>query len=138
MSGQVTATVHTVSASAAIEVIHPSIDVAVSPDVQATYRGEPVTYQYTVHNSGDSPLSGVAVTDDNGTPGDGSDDVTVCTDIDLVAGQEQTCSYQRVLQETTTIAATATGVDLLGETVGDQATATVTVRTRVFVPLVVK
>jgi hypothetical protein len=137
-SGEVVATVHTVSAVAAIEVIHPSIDVAVLPDVQAIYRGGQVTYQYTVHNNGDSPLSGVTVTDDNGTPGDGSDDVTVCTGITLQAGQQDTCSRQKVLEETTTIRATASGVDLSGETVSQQATATVTVKTGVFLPLVIK
>ena len=36
--------------------------------------GSPVVWTYVVRNTGNAPLAGVAVTDDNGTPGDPSDD----------------------------------------------------------------
>jgi hypothetical protein len=74
------------------------------------------------------------VTDDNGTPGDGSEDVIVCTGVAL----QDTCSHQKLLKETTTIAATTSGVDPLDKTASQQAMDTVIVRIRVFVSLVIR
>jgi hypothetical protein len=131
-SGEITASVNTVSAVASVKVIHPSIDVEVSPDIEDIYSGETVTLQYTVSNTGDTPLTGVTVIDDYGTP-EGWQPAS------LEIGATRLYSRTMAATETMTIAATASGVDLLGNTVSQQATATVTVKIfSAFVPLVVK
>jgi plastocyanin len=55
--------------------------------------GDPVSWEYQVFNQGNVELTDVTVTDDNGTPSDTSDDITVCTIISLAAGADQTCSH---------------------------------------------
>ncbi len=53
-----------------------------TPDGEVLYLPPPgadVTYQYTWTNTGETYLDGVTITDDNGTPGDMTDDVVVCT-----------------------------------------------------------
>ena len=64
-------------------------DTAPGPSVSV---GVPVTWTYTVTNTGNLTLFGVMVTDDNGTPGDNSDDVTVCTIDSLDPDTSDTCS----------------------------------------------
>jgi plastocyanin len=54
--------------------------------------GEPVSWEYQVSNTGNVELSAVTVTDDNGTPTNPADDITVCTIASLGAGSDQTCS----------------------------------------------
>ena len=48
--------------------------------------GDILNWTYTVTNTGDVNLTGVTVTDDNGTPDDPSDDIAVASGISLSAG----------------------------------------------------
>ena len=54
--------------------------------------GDTVTWEYQVSNTGNVELSAVTVTDDNGTPTNPNDDVTICTIASLGAGTSQTCT----------------------------------------------
>ena len=76
---------------------HPSIglqkrtngeDANVAPGVYIT-AGAPVTWTYEIANTGNSELTGIVVIDDQGTPEDDTDDVTVCT-VDLLASTAST------------------------------------------------
>jgi len=90
--------------------------------------GGPVTYTYVVSNTGDLPLTNVAVTDDNGTPGNTSDDFGVdCPKTALAVDESMTCTADVTgTTETTKNIATASGT--AGETtVSDTDDATVTV-----------
>ena len=90
--------------------------------------GGDVTYTYVVSNIGDEPLTNVAVTDDNGTPGDTSDDFGVdCPKTTLDVDESMTCTADVTgTTKTTTNIATASGT--AGETtVSDTDDATVTV-----------
>ena len=52
-----------------------------------------VTFTYLVTNTGTADLTDVMLVDDNATPDDTSDDITViCPDIDLAAGDSMTCT----------------------------------------------
>jgi len=90
--------------------------------------GGNVTYTYVVSNTGDEPLTNVAVTDDNGTPGNTSDDFGVdCPKDTLAVDESMTCTADVTgTDKTTTNIATASGTG--GETtVSDTDDATVTV-----------
>ena len=90
--------------------------------------GGNVTYTYVVSNTGDEPLTNVAVTDDNGTPGVTSDDFGVdCPKTTLAIAESMTCTADvSGTTKTTTNIATASGTG--GETtVSDTDDATVTV-----------
>jgi hypothetical protein len=50
-----------------------------------------VTWTYVVSNTGNVALNGVAIADDNGTPGDNSDDVSICTIGLLAKGTTHSC-----------------------------------------------
>jgi uncharacterized repeat protein (TIGR01451 family) len=68
-----------------------------------------VTYVYLVKNTGDVPLNGITVKDDNGTP-DGADDFFVtCPKTSLVADESMTCSAVRTVGSDRTNVATVTG-----------------------------
>ena len=125
------------SDQATITVISPSIDLVVTTDRTVVDRGEPVTYRYQVTNTGNVTLSQVTVIDDNGTPGNPGDDVTVCSQITLAAGASRECSRTTTPASTTTIAATATGQDPLGGPVNDSGQATVQVKYRLYLPMVI-
>ncbi|OBQ14891.1 MAG: hypothetical protein AN481_20075, partial [Aphanizomenon flos-aquae LD13] len=70
--------------NAVVDVIAPSIEViktagdATDGATLTTLAGN-VTYSYKVSNTGDVVLSNVTVKDDNGTPGNPSDDFIVGT-----------------------------------------------------------
>jgi uncharacterized repeat protein (TIGR01451 family) len=90
--------------------------------------GGDVTYTYVVSNTGDLPLTNVAVTDDNGTPANHSDDFGVdCPKTALAVDESMTCTADVTgTTATTTNIATASGT--AGETtVSDTDDATVTV-----------
>ncbi|PKO06779.1 MAG: hypothetical protein CVU41_05450 [Chloroflexi bacterium HGW-Chloroflexi-3] len=53
-------------------------------------EGGNITWTYEVTNSGNVDLANVTVVDDNGTPGNSGDDVTVCTIATLAAGATDT------------------------------------------------
>lgn len=62
--------------------------------------GDTVTWTYIITNTGTVDLTAIAVTDDNGTPADPADDLSVCNVDLLTVGNSTTC--------------TATGTALLG------------------------
>ncbi|MBI1297612.1 hypothetical protein GC175_21955 [bacterium] len=77
--------------------------------------GETVTRTYLIRNTGAFALSGVTVVDDNGTPDDTSDDITVCQEINLPIGQSETCQRTETAQQgLRRLAATVTATDTLG------------------------
>lgn len=64
-----------------------------SPTGPVIPAGDSVNWKYRVSNVGNVPLSDITVTDDMGTPNDGSDDVTVCTVDNLSTGADAYCYY---------------------------------------------
>jgi len=113
------------SDSTAVNVISPAIEVTVTPDQTTIYSGQAVTYTYRITNTGDVALTGVILIDDNGTPVDSSDDITVCQDITLAAGRTTSCGCSATLTQTTTNTATVIGLDPLGNDVTRSDSATV-------------
>ncbi len=91
-----------------------------TPDGQTRVLAPPgaiVVYQYTVTNTGEVPLAQIVVRDDNGTPGNSSDDVQVCTvavppAAPLAPGASTTCTWNTFVGSDRTNVATASGVPL--------------------------
>jgi hypothetical protein len=108
---------------------NPEIDILKTVDpTTLPVGGGDVTYTYVVTNTGDVPLTDVAVRDDNGTPANTADDFDVdCPKTELAVDEAMTCTADvSGTTETTTNIATATGKD--GDTtVTDTDDATVTV-----------
>jgi len=119
--------VESVTGSTSIEIIHPSLDVTVTPSEMTIYRGQVVTYTYQITNTGDITLTNVILVDDKGTPGDSNDDITVCTNITLTAGATTSCSRSTTLNQDTTNTATVSGQDPLGNDVTDSDSAAVNI-----------
>ncbi len=84
--------VATVQASASVTLVCPLPGIALvktaSPAVVAPFQ--PVTYGYTVTNTGNVTLTNITVVDDNGTPGNPADDIVVGTIASLAPGASQT------------------------------------------------
>jgi uncharacterized repeat protein (TIGR01451 family) len=114
-------TVGPASASAAVDVIAPAIDIAKSVDKADVAPGTAVTYTIVVTNTGDSPLANVKVTD----PVTPACDRTIG---ELAAGASTTYRCVATVNATTTNVATVTGTDQLGNplTKSDDAKVTVT------------
>ena len=102
---------------AVVDAVNPGIqlvktaDSAADGDVDYINSGDDVVYHYTVTNTGDTYLSDIVVTDDNGTPNDANDDFTVCTiNGPLAPGASQSCDHtvSNVTADVTNVA-TATG-----------------------------
>lgn len=161
-SAEVVASVENISASTMVDVIHPAIELMILPNQTSAFSGQVVTYTYQISNVGDVTLTGVSVRDDNGTPGNSSDDLTVCEGITLPAQTATSCDrsvtigqtltdvanamerdpifmrYSR-LHETTTITAIVTGKDPLGNDVTDTDSATVEVlAATIYLPFVTR
>jgi len=135
----IVASIENVTGSTSVDVIHPAITLLVTPSHTIIYSGENVTYTYQIANTGDATLTGVTLLDDNGTPGDGSDDVTVCTGVALAVGATQTCSRSTTLMQDTTNTATVTAHDPLGYTLADSDSATVAIASgRIYLPVIVR
>jgi len=112
------------SDSTAVNVISPAIEVAVTPNQTTVYSGQVVTYTYQITNTGDITLTAVTVVDDNGTPGDGGDDLIVCAGITLAAEATTSCSCSATRTQTTISIVTVTGKDPLDNDVtGSDSTA---------------
>jgi pimeloyl-ACP methyl ester carboxylesterase len=139
---EVTAGAGNITASASINVIYPDLAMQVKPSNISVYSGQTVTYSYHITNTGDVALNIVTLTDDNGTPGDSTDDITVCADIDLSVGATTICSRSTVLTQTTTNTAIATARDNLDNQVTDSYLVTVSVAPplprKIFLPIIVK
>ena len=109
------------TATAPVQVIHPAIDLTKTAAPAVVRVGDTVTYTITVRNTGDTTLTGVAITDPStstcassiGTLAAGAAHSYTCT---VVAGPANI-----------TNAATATGTPPTGPAVSDTDTATVTV-----------
>lgn len=56
--------------------------------------GAEVTWTYVVTNTGNVPLTGVEVVDDNGTPNLAADDITIATGVSLAVGESRTFTHQ--------------------------------------------
>jgi uncharacterized repeat protein (TIGR01451 family) len=112
----------TASADAPAPTIAPAIEVTKTADPPVIHAGDAVTWTVAVHNTGDSLLAPVKVTDDT---------TTSCarTFAGLVAGATQTYTCTANPSTTTTSRVTATGTDLGGQPVSATASATVTVIT---------
>jgi dienelactone hydrolase len=126
------------SDSTTVTVISPGIDVTVTPNRTTIYSGEVVTYTYRITNTGDTPLTTVKVVDDNGTPGDNGDDVTVCSGIVLDTEVTHDCTRRTVLTQTTTSTAIVSAQDPLDNDVTDSDSVTVNATFRIFLPLVIR
>lgn len=55
---------------------------------------DPVTWTYVVENTGNVPLTGITVVDDNGTAGEPNDDVEACTFSSLAPAVVQECTLE--------------------------------------------
>ena len=60
--------------------------------------GDPVTWTYVVTNGGTVPITEVTIVDDNGTPADPSDDVTIATIAELLPDESREFSRTGVAQ----------------------------------------
>ena len=134
----ITASTESITGATSVDVISPSIKVVVTPSPSAVYAGQAVLYAYQITNDGDSTLTGVSVVDDNGTPGETSDDLTVCSNITLGAGATTNCNRSDTLFQSTTNTATVVGQDRLDKEVTDTDSATVSVLFRTYLPIVVR
>ncbi|UOX87401.1 hypothetical protein MUY14_37655 [Amycolatopsis sp. FBCC-B4732] len=112
----------TATADAPAPTIAPAVELTKTANPPVVHAGDPVTWTVTAHNTGDSPLAPVTVTDDT---------TTSCsrTLAGLPAGATQTYTCTANPSRTTTSHATATGTDLSGQPVTATASATVTVIT---------
>ncbi|MEM7530773.1 MAG: SdrD B-like domain-containing protein [Chloroflexota bacterium] len=87
--------------------------------------GNNVVWSYFLRNTGGQLITNIVVTDDNGTPGNTADDITVCTIPQLTPGQSNvdvgvTCEVQGTATNGQyTNVATATG-ESVGETLTQQ------------------
>ena len=105
--------------TADVNVINPGITLTKTADPTVIYSGGLVTYTYSVKNTGDDPLTGVAVVDG----------VTITVG-DLAVGETRTGTlYTANPTADITNTATATGTDSKGGTVTDTDTADVNVIT---------
>jgi hypothetical protein len=80
----------------------------------------------------------VKVVDDNGTPGDNGDDVTVCTGTVLDTEATHDCTRGTELSRTTTSTAIVSAQDPLDNDVTDSDSVTVNATFRIFLPLVIR
>ncbi|WP_233225709.1 DUF7507 domain-containing protein [Amycolatopsis sp. CA-126428] len=112
----------TATADAPAPTIAPAVEVTKTADPPVIHAGDAVTWTVAVHNTGDSPLAPVKLTDDT---------TSACarTFAGLAAGATQTYTCTANPSRTTTSQVTATGTDLAGRPVTATASATVTVIT---------
>jgi dienelactone hydrolase len=121
-----------------VAVISPGIDLQVTAEPAFISRPTPVTYRYQVTNTGNAALTNVTVVDDNGTPAQTGDDITVCTGLNLAPGQTTHCTRSRELRTTTTATARGTGQDVLGKVWPASDHVTVRLGIPVFLPIVTR
>ena len=125
---EIVASVGSVTGSTSVDVIYPAVDVLVTPNQTTIYSEQVVTYTYRITNTGDVTLTSVILIDDNGTPIDSSDDITVCQDISLAAEATTSCSHSTTtIAQTTISTATVTGQDPLDNPVTNSASTTISV-----------
>jgi dienelactone hydrolase len=136
---KIIANVGSVTGSTSVDVIHPAIDMLVTPNQVVTYTGRTVTYTYQITNTGDITLTDVTVTDDQGTPEDNSDDLTVCANITMVVGAAVSCGRNVTPTQTMTSTAVVTGQDPLGNEVTERDSFTVKIISAyAYLPIVIR
>jgi len=136
---EITTRVKNVTDSTSVDVIYPAIDVLVTPNQATIYVGQDVTYTYQITNTGDVALTDVTLVDDNGTPADTDDDLTVCANITLVTGETTSCHRHTTLTQTTTSTTIVTGRDPLGNDVIDNDSTTVEVTFfHIYLPIIIR
>jgi hypothetical protein len=89
----------------------PKLELIKSVDKNFVTPGGQATYTYIVKNSGAITITNITVVDDNGTPGDTSDDLLVATNITLAAGTSQTFTFTENLP--LTMCATINGTNMV-------------------------
>ncbi|TMG24206.1 MAG: hypothetical protein E6H96_07285, partial [Chloroflexi bacterium] len=100
--------------NAVVDIVGPGIQIIKTAGTAAdgaefvTQPG-PVTFTYVITNTGEVTLLNVVVVDDNGTPADTSDDVTVGTIASLDVGESVTLTKTLDVTTNRTNVATATG-----------------------------
>jgi hypothetical protein len=118
-------------------VVETNPDIEIKKDAVPTTikAGDDVTYNYLVTNTGDVDLINIEIVDDNGTPGDATDDFSSndvdgidCPFTSLAVGAHMTCTViVSGTQVTTTNVAVVTGWTQKEDKVTDDDDATVTV-----------
>ncbi|GLW80517.1 SdrD B-like domain-containing protein [Actinokineospora globicatena] len=110
----------TATGSVPVVVVNPSIDITKVADKPNYLTGETITFTITVHNDGDSNITGITVSDPTvpacanaviGTLGAGGSTNYTCTATAPITGDSNT--------------ATVNGTDVLGDPISDSATASV-------------
>ncbi|MFZ5917470.1 MAG: alpha/beta fold hydrolase [Chloroflexota bacterium] len=135
----ITALVEMVSGTTTVETLYPALSLSVAAEPGVVHKAEMVTFTYHLTNTGDTSLAGITIADDNGTPGNGSDDVIVCQNITLQAGAVTSCQRDLAPTQTLTLTAIATGLDPLHNEVSGSDTATATVIPfRIYLPAIIK
>jgi hypothetical protein len=118
----------TVTVAPAVNAPSIALDKTADPTTLPVGGGS-ITYTYVVTNTGNTALTNIVLTDDNGTPGDTGDDFTVvCPHDSLAVATQMTCTAS-VTGTTTTTTNIATVTAKFGETTvsaHDSATVTVT------------
>jgi hypothetical protein len=126
-SGTSNGTSVSATASATVTARTCSIGLTKTPSVNTVCTGgnTSVTYTYVVTNTGDFFSASGTLVDDNGTPANAADDISVGSWGPLAAGASQTLTNARTINATTTNTATASGTSG-GKSVSATAQATVT------------
>ena len=75
------------------------VDADTAADAVTVSAGDPISRTYLIRNTGAYPLSNVKVLDDNGTPDDAADDITVCQDLSVSVGQSATCQRMETARQ---------------------------------------
>ena len=127
---EIVATVGSVTSTTSVDVIHPAIDLSVTSNQTAIDRGQTVTCTYRITNTGDIALTGVTLVDAYGT---------LCEDTILAPGPAQVYSRSLTLDRTTTVTATVTGWDPLGNDWTRSSSTTIMVEPKaLYLPLVAR
>ncbi len=113
------------SDSVEVTIIGPALDLSVWVSPQTVWKGESVTFSYTVENTGDATLSDVTVTDSLGS---------ALAPVTLAPGETATWDVTYEPEATMTNDILASGTDPIGGTVSDDESVTVYVE---FAPIVI-
>jgi hypothetical protein len=129
------------NAQATVAVISPGIALQVTATPAFISKPTLVTYRYQVTNTGNAALANVTVVDDNGTPAQSSDDIIVCTGLNLAPGATTNpadCTHSKELRATATATARGTGRDVLGKAWPASDHVTVRLGIPLFLPIVTR
>jgi uncharacterized repeat protein (TIGR01451 family) len=120
----------TAQASASVSILRPAIAITKEADPTEAQQGDEITYTYEVDNAGNTPLSNVSVDDDKaGDVTYQNGDTNNNDKLDVNETWIFTATYTVTEGDDNPLVneATASGTDALGETVTDQASASVAI-----------